>query len=133
MQKIQNMLLKLFAIIILTGIIGCGGGGENTPPPSNIPIAPVNVSAQAGNEQVIITWDAVAGATSYNIYWSNTSGVKKATGAKIGNVTSPYIHDNLINGTIYYYVITAVNSAGESPESNEVFTAPSFEPPPPLQ
>jgi hypothetical protein len=46
-------------------------------------------------------------------------------GSKLTNVTSPYIHQALSNGTTYYYVLTAENPAGESTESQEVSAAPS--------
>ena len=53
---------------------------------------PENVSATAGDAQVTISWDSVDCATSYNIYWSTSSGVTKDTGTKISDVTSPYPH-----------------------------------------
>ena len=90
-------------------------------PPTSAPPAPTGVSATAGNSQVTITWDAVIGATSYNIYWSTTTGVTKTTGTQISDITSTsYVHTGLINGTTYYYVVTTVNSFGESSESSEV-------------
>ena len=92
--------------------------------PTSAPSAPVNVAAIAGNSQVTVTWDAVPGATSYNIYWSTTTGVTKATGPKISNATSPYIHIDRSNGTTYYYVVTAVNSFEESSESSEASATP---------
>src|SRR5690606_3693241 len=36
----------------------------------------------------------------------------------IRNVSSPYTHSGLANGTTYYYVVTARNAIGEGPESN---------------
>ena len=93
-------------------------------PPTSAPSVPTGVNATAGNGQVTITWDAVAGATSYNIYWSTTAGVIKANGTKISNVTSPYIHSGRTNGTTYYYVVTAENDNGESSESAEVSAKP---------
>jgi uncharacterized delta-60 repeat protein len=89
------------------------------------PSAPTNVSAAAGNGQVAVSWSAVTGATSYNIYWATTSGVTKSTGTKISNVTSPYLHSSLSNETTYYYVVTAVNSYGESSESLQANATPS--------
>ena len=37
-----------------------------------------------------------------------------ASGTPIANVTSPHVHGSLLNGTAYYYVVTASNVAGES-------------------
>jgi len=93
--------------------------------PTSAPSAPTNVTATAGNGQVTIGWGTVANATLYNIYWSTSSGVKIVTGTKISNVTSPYTHTGRTNGTTYYYVVTAVNSYGESGVSIEVSATPT--------
>ena len=88
------------------------------------PDIPISVSATAGDGQITISWDDVLNATSYNIYWSTSSGVTIATGTKISNVTGPYTHTGRTNGTTYYYVVTAENSYGESANSNEVNAIP---------
>lgn len=93
------------------------------------PIAPSNAKAMGWNGQTSVNWGASNGATAYNIYWSTTSGVTKVNGTKISNVTSPYKHTGLTNGTVYYYVVTAVNSVGESSESSEVSAVPTTVPP----
>jgi hypothetical protein len=89
------------------------------------PPAPTGVSASAGNGQATISWNAVSSATSYNIHWSTTSGVTKTSGTKITGAASPYSHTGLINGTTYYYIVTAVNSSGESVESAQVSATPT--------
>ena len=86
----------------------------------SVPAAPTELTAAAGNKQVTLQWKEVAGASSYNLYWSNTQGVSPATGKKIANVLSPFMHTGLTNGATYYYVITAVNGFGESGKSAEV-------------
>ena len=95
---------------------------ETTP---SIPAAPENVLATPGDTQNTITWNPSTGATSYNIYWDLTTGVTKETGTKIEAATSPFIHDELDNGTEIFYVVTAVNGAGESDESEEVSATPA--------
>ncbi len=112
---------------VVTAVNNYGEGGESTQvsaTPGQPPSPPTGVSAKAGNKQVTISWNGVAGATSYNLYWSTVSGVNKATGTKISNVTSPYTHTGRVNGTTYYYVVTAVNNYGESSESSEVSGRP---------
>jgi hypothetical protein len=86
--------------------------------------APTGVTAVPADGQVTISWDAVPEATSYNLYWSTASPVTQATGTLISGVTSAYLHDDLTNGTTYFYVLAAVNSVGEGPESAEVSATP---------
>ena len=94
-------------------------------PPSGLPDVPAGLIAASGNGQVTITWDAVPAATSYNIYWSETSGVSKTTGEKFSDITNnSYTHTGLTNGTTYYYIVTSINSYGESVESYEISSAP---------
>lgn len=94
------------------------------------PSAPTNVSASAGEAKATISWKSISNATSYNIYMAAQSGVTKSNyasltgGAKITGATSPYAASGLTNGTTYYFVVTAVNSAGESSESSEASAAP---------
>ncbi len=98
---------------------------EDLPPPDTLPAVPAGLIAASGNSQITINWDAVPAATSYNIYWSATSGVTKTTGTKIPDITSTsYTHTGLTNGTLYYYIVTSVNSYGESVESYEISSAP---------
>ncbi len=93
-----------------------------------VPSAPAGLSGTAGNNQIAISWNSVSNASSYNIYWSNTTGVTKINGTKITGATSPYTHTGLTNGTTYYYVVTAVNSYGESSESSQLSATPQATP-----
>ncbi len=98
--------------------------GQPPPPPSGAAAAP-------GCSSISISWDNSLGATGYSIYWATTPGVSKSTGTKIANVTSPYTHSGLTSGTLYYYVVTAENSCGESGDSAQVSATPGAAPSPP--
>ena len=93
---------------------------NSTPVPPALPAAPTGISATGGTKQVTLSWSAVPTATSYNIYWSTTSGVTVANGTKITGATSPAVHTGLLDSTTYYYVVTAVNSTGEGAASVQV-------------
>jgi hypothetical protein len=87
----------------------------NIPPPA----APTGVSASATSCAVVdVSWNASAGATSYNIYRSTTSG-SGYWPVRYG-VNSPY-GDNtgIVPNTTYYYVIKAVGPGGASPDSTQ--------------
>lgn len=90
------------------------------------PAAPNNVRATPGNKMVTLEWDPILQATSYNIYWAQNSAVKKDSGTKITNGTSPYKHEGLENGKTYYYVVTSVGPTGEGVESAEVSATPKL-------
>lgn len=78
-----------------------------------------------GDTKLSLTAPAVANAKSYNLYWSTTPGVTRANGTKIPNVTLPYLHMGLVNGTALHYVLTAVDASQvESSESNEATGLP---------
>ncbi len=85
--------------------------------------APANVIATAGYGENTISWNAVTGASSYNLYWSTTAGVTTSS-TKITGVTSPYAHLSLTNGTAYYYKVSAQDTGGEGPLSAEVSATP---------
>ena len=101
------------------------------PPPPPAPTAPTGMTAAGGTGQVTLSWTSVSNATSYNIYYGTTSGVTTANGTKIAGTTSPYVHTGLTSGTAYYYVVTAVNSAGESVASAQYSATTAAAPPPP--
>src|SRR4029077_5813487 len=88
--------------------------------------APTGLTATAGNNQVSLGWSASSGATSYNVKRSTTSGGPYST---IGSPSgSSYTDTTAVNGTTYYYVVTAVGTGGESANSRQA-TAPPQPPP----
>jgi len=124
------------------------GGGDSVAEEEELPSPPQNVQAKPGNGRITITWDSVPDAMYYNLYFQTTKGVqikfseltrpiaspddfksvigvKKEKASCIEGPTSPYVHDDLANGTCYHYVVTVVTSKGESPESQEVMAIPS--------
>lgn len=72
-----------------------------------------------------LSWNAVNGADSFNLYWSTSTGVTPQTGTRIAGVTSPYTLSSLTTGVPHYFVLTAVNAGGEGQASAEVSTTPS--------
>lgn len=116
--------LLLLGIALSVAMLSCcstatSPGNGSTKTPSGVTATPVSTS------EVDISWSAVSDATSYNLYYSTTSGVTTATGTKIFNVTSSYKHTALTTGTTYYYLITAVTTSGESEASAQVSATPA--------
>lgn len=95
-----------------------------------VPPAPSGVTATGGNGKVTVDWNEVSGATSYNLYVAEMSGVDPTSydrlpgGARFVDVAAPFELTGLTNGTEYFFVVTAVNEAGEGPPSAEVSATP---------
>ncbi|MDR3378743.1 MAG: fibronectin type III domain-containing protein, partial [Verrucomicrobiae bacterium] len=90
--------------------------------PVTVPAAPANVTATAGDAQVALKWAAVTNATSYYVKRALASGGSYA--AVTCAAATNFLNSSLTNGTLYYYVVTATNSAGESSLSSEVSARP---------
>jgi cellulose 1,4-beta-cellobiosidase len=103
----------------------------DTWPPAlpTLPAAPANLVATAGNAQVALTWSSAAGASSYRVHRSTTSGGPYTTIAPSLTVSS-HIDTAVVNGTTYHYVVSAVNQAGEGPDSSQVSATPQAPQPP---
>ncbi|KOX35843.1 MULTISPECIES: chitinase [unclassified Streptomyces] len=86
-----------------------GPGGD----PVQLPAAPTGLAAGSPTSTTVpLTWSAVSGATSYNVYRGAT---------KIQTVTgTTATATGLTASTAYTFQVSAVNAAGESPKSAAV-------------
>jgi predicted alpha-1,2-mannosidase len=100
-----------------------GSAPEDAPPSWDI-AAPANLSATPGDALVTLSWSASSGAVSYNIYRGTSPGGEDPTPIAAGVTDLAYTDTGLVNGTTYYYFVTAVNANGESDPSNEVSATP---------
>lgn len=91
--------------------------------PTTPPSAPTGFQATPGPAQVSLSWTASAGSSSYHVKRSTISGSGYVQIAA-PTVTS-YTDTGLTNGTTYYYVVSALNAAGESPNSTQVSAMPA--------
>jgi fibronectin type 3 domain-containing protein len=91
------------------------------------PSPPTGLTATALDARVDLAWNASAGATSYTVKRSTTSGSGHQAIAA-GLTALSYSDDTALNGTEYFYVVVAVNDAGEGLPSAEVSATP--QPPP---
>ena len=84
------------------------------------PAAPTNLTASVNQDNVNLTWDKVADATSYNVY-RDSSLIASAT-------TNAFTDTNLADGA-YLYEVSAVDDAGESTSKASVTATINNEPP----
>ncbi len=115
------------AAVAAAAALGCSDSGPINGNPKQVPPPPAAVSAKIENGNVSLSWADVPDATSFNVYMAAEAGVKRVTYASLaGNMFHPglgakFDHPaGLDLNTKYFFVVTAVNEAGESAESCEV-------------
>jgi subtilase family serine protease/subtilisin family serine protease len=88
------------------------------------PEPPQNLVAGAGDGRVLLSWDSSLGAISYDVKRSAASGGPYITIAD--DVKGPFFIDTaVVNGTAYFYVVSAANPLGESGDSGEASATPN--------
>ena len=85
--------------------------------------APAGFTATAGASQVALGWNAVAGATGYNVKRATVSGGPYVTVATNLSGTS-HTDTGVTSGTVYYYVVTALKTLAESARSVQQSATP---------
>ncbi|MFX0015903.1 MAG: DOMON domain-containing protein [Candidatus Hermodarchaeota archaeon] len=87
------------------------------------PSPPLNLNLTSDTTQIILNWNVPQTNSSYTIikyiiYRSSTSG---GPYINLANTTAlSFIDTTVLEGNTYYYIVTAINSIGESENSNEV-------------
>lgn len=95
--------------------------------PTAAPAIPPSLSQVSGNAEVDLTWTPVANGASYNVLRSLVSGGSYTNIANI-STASTYQDTSVTNGTVYYYVVNAMNAAGTSGNSSQVTGSPVLPP-----
>ena len=103
---------------------GRGGGGGGGALRGTVPGAPTNLTAEGGDGQVVLSWDAPesdggAAITDYE-YWNGGS----RTWTSIGSTNTTHTVTGLDNGTEYTFQVRAVNRRGRSRASNRATATP---------
>ncbi len=86
----------------------------STTPDTNITLDPPKLTATKGNAQVLLSWNEVVGAAKHTIFWATNSGVTEQSDSIPITGKLFYTHDNLTNGTTYYYRINAADASGNT-------------------
>ncbi len=71
--------------------------------------APSAVAATPGIGRITVSWNAVAGAVSYNVYRGLAAGAEGATPLASGVTSTSYVDTSASPGVQYYYVVSAVD------------------------
>jgi len=109
---------------------GNASNAPSTSPPlaiqiiSSPPPPPTNLLATPGSNHVALTWTLSTGASSYSVKRSTASGGPYTV---IGNPAGAGYDDlTAVNGTTYFYMVSAINAAGESANSSQVSGTPAL-------
>jgi uncharacterized protein (TIGR02145 family) len=131
LQVVKNDISYVNCLISLHGtykwpegekLLACWLGIGSAP---TAPSAPVISSVVSGDGSATVSWGAVTGATSYNLYYA-TGATVTISGTKLTGVTSPKQVTGLTDGTQYAFAVSAVNAGGESGLSNIVTATPNL-------
>ena len=99
------------------------GTWSKTTVPVTLIISPAPQSTGVTTKSASLVWKAVTNTaiSGYKVYVGEAPRQYSRT-ISVGNITSATVN-SLTVGRVYYFVVTAYNSAGESPPSNEVSKA----------
>lgn len=91
----------------------------------NPPATPTNVSAVVEENTVNLSWNAVPGAISYNVKRSGSTGHETtvasiSTLSSVWPVSNEFTDSEPVAGTTNFYEVSAINTNGESANSQEV-------------
>jgi hypothetical protein len=97
---------------------------------------PSSPAAIAGDKQVSLSWGPSVEASSYHVKRATIAGGPYETVACLAATATNYTDTGLVDGTTYYYVVSAAyagnpNSGGESVNSGEVLATPQATQSPP--
>lgn len=129
-----------FTKSIFTAATGALSGSGATPSPMelryviasdpNLPDppqpGPTGFAASSSNGAVNLTWNAVAGVTSYTIQRSSLSGGPYTT-IQSGITGTGYTDSNIAAGNIYYYTIFATTASGNTATVAELAVGANFQ------
>src|SRR5439155_10413419 len=90
--------------------------------------APTGLAAAPGDGRVTLTWTAPTGAETYNVYRSLSPDDLGALPVQSGVADTTFTDTTAVNGTTYYYHVTAVNTGGESEPSAPASATPAPSP-----
>ena len=116
---------------VVNSVEGRDSNEASATPSSGVspPPAPTGLVAAAGNGVVSLSWTAAAGAASYTVKRSTTSGGPYGNVSGGSGLTATSFSDSTVtNGTTYYYVVFGTNSAGDGPNSGQASATPMAPP-----
>ena len=108
LPSLQHVLGMAGAASLLAA---CGGGGGGSSPAAvSPPSSPTGLTVTPGNAVVNLSWGSVSAANNYEVKRSTNN---RGPYVVIGSPSATSATDSsVVNGTTYYYVVSAVNAGG---------------------
>jgi len=111
----------------------------DVPHDAELPMPPILIEPTPGGESVVLQWDGILGASSYNVYLAEQSGVTRENyaslpgGQRISDIHIPSTKIcELNNGSTYFFAVTATEEGIEGGISMETSATPSLQSAPDL-
>ena len=100
---------------------------DGSVPPDGPPGPPISLSALSGDASIALSWgsptfDGGSPVSGYRIYRGTSPN--PTTAIAVVGVPPSFEDSGLVNGTTYYYKVSALNANGEGPPSNEASAIP---------
>jgi fibronectin type 3 domain-containing protein len=93
------------------------------------PSSPRGLRAQPSHTEITLAWDPVPGATAYVL--QRSGGAAGPFSSLASPTSNSYTDTGLADGTLYYYVVSAVVGSVQGPPSAPVSSSPVAPPPAP--
>lgn len=104
---------------VVSGTNASGESANSAEATATPNVAPVNVVAVGGTNQVTVSWDPLAGAASYTVKRSSTNG-GPYTAVGSGILGTSHVDPTVASGRTYFYVVIAqMSGGGDSGQSTE--------------
>jgi hypothetical protein len=114
--------LLLLPIVALLAFVGCDQVFGLTHIDDPIP-GPTNLVATPGDGRVVLSWDDFPDATAYTIHRGESSG-QYTTQTTPSGTQAAFTDTGVVNGTTYFYVVTADANGDTTEYSEEAMATP---------
>jgi hypothetical protein len=115
---VKNFLNRILGVLLLIGplaLVSCGNN-NGTEVSKAKPVAPKNLTPRIVDKGVQLSWEPVAGAVQYTVFWGTERGEYRA----LANTDAvSVVLPGLKPGSLYSFAVTCWNSLGESAYSKE--------------
>ena len=125
--RIKHLFCRL-VVALFTGLLaGCDPSVMTQSIPACRAVSCIAVpqpEAAGIDSSLVVSWPPVKSATSYNVYYSTSSGVTPTTGTAMHGVQPGVTIGSLSNGTPYYAIVSTSVGAEEGQASAAVSGTP---------